>query len=86
MEQGNSQWAAGVSRWAVAMPEEPTIGLESWGFQRDAISPTSTEQTGLEAEFHQMARDLINYTYTVNTQSKLWIFLPQVSFLASKQT
>lgn len=47
---------------------KPIIGLEGWGFQRDAISPTSMEQTGLEAEFHQMARDLINHTYTVNTQ------------------
>ena len=50
------------------MLEEPTIGLEDCGFQRDAISPTSTEQTGLEAEFHQMARDLINHTYIVDTQ------------------
>lgn len=68
MEQSNSWWAAGISRWALAMLEEPTIGLEGCGFQRDAISPISTEQTGLAAEFHQMARDLINHTYIVDTQ------------------
>ena len=55
------------------MLEEPTIGLEGCGFQRDAISPTSMEQTGLEAEFHQMARDLINPVYAMKPQQKFWM-------------